>query len=116
MISKSIIISLLSTRFLIHDATSFTFHHLAGSSSATVRSSFMAWTPNSPEQQSLSEELSIAPLDEYNAALLNEVRPLGYTNPRVEWGTVWDLVVVGAGAGGLVSSRQVNTANKFLGI
>jgi hypothetical protein len=46
-------------------------------------------------------------LDKYNAALLNEVHPLNYTNPEVDWGEVWDLVVVGAGAGGLVSSRQV---------
>jgi hypothetical protein len=66
-----------------------------------------SWTPNSSEQRSLSNELSISPLDQYNAALLNEVRPLEYNNPEVGWGTVWDLVVVGAGAGGLVSSRQV---------
>ena len=67
----------------------------------------MAWSPNSPEQSSLSNELSISPLDEYNAALLNEVRPYEYENPNIAWGTVWDLVVIGAGAGGLVSSRQV---------
>ncbi|KAL7489866.1 hypothetical protein ACHAW6_016193 [Cyclotella cf. meneghiniana] len=69
----------------------------------------MSWNPNpnsTPEQVSLSSRLSISPLDEYNAALLNEVRPLNYSNPAVGWGTVWDLVVVGAGAGGLVSSRQ----------
>ena len=70
----------------------------------------MSWNPNpnsTPEQVALSSQLSISPLDEYNAALLNEVRPLNYSNPAVGWGTVWDLVVVGAGAGGLVSSRQV---------
>jgi hypothetical protein len=78
----------------------------------------MAWTPNSSSQQSLSEDLlSISPLDEYNAALLNEVRPLEYINPTVDWGTVWDLVVVGAGAGGLVSSRQVSVCCiKFLSL
>ncbi|KAL3789975.1 hypothetical protein ACHAWO_002029 [Cyclotella atomus] len=108
MISKSINISLLAT-FLYH-ASSFTFHPIisirsTSSSSATLN--LMAWTPNSSSQQSLSEDLlSISPLDEYNAALLNEVRPLEYINPTVDWGTVWDLVVVGAGAGGLVSSRQ----------
>ena len=73
----------------------------------------MSWTPNSSEQNSLSDKLSIAPLDEYNAKLLNEVRPLEYTNPTVEWGTVWDLVVVGAGAGGLVSSRQVRRLDEI---
>ena len=73
----------------------------------THRTTIMVWTPNSSEQRSLSEELSIAPLDKYNAKLLNEVRPLDYKNPTVQRGTVWDLVVIGAGAGGLVSSRQV---------
>jgi hypothetical protein len=66
-----------------------------------------SWNPSSPEQIPLSNQLSITPLDKYNAALLNEVHPLNYTNPEVDWGEVWDLVVVGAGAGGLVSSRQV---------
>lgn len=73
----------------------------------THRTTTMVWTPNSSEQKSMSDELSIAPLDEYNAKLLNEVRPLDYKNPTVQQGTVWDLVVIGAGAGGLVSSRQV---------
>lgn len=102
MISKSTILIL----HLIHGVSSFATNPSRTHADKT-HSSLMIWKQNSSEQQSLSDELSIAPLDEYNAALLNEVRPLGYKNPKVEWGTVWDLVVVGAGAGGLVSSRQV---------
>ena len=105
MMSKSVTLAFIF--LLIRGASSFTISpsHTHVNQRHT---NLMAWTPNSSEQQSLSDELSIAPLDEYNAALLNEVRPLDYTNPKVEWGTVWDLVVVGAGAGGLVSSRQVS--------
>ena len=54
---------------------------------------------------SLAQSLHIWPLDEPNVNLLNEVHHRSYMNPRpVE---IYDLVVIGAGAGGLVSSRQV---------
>lgn len=38
--------------------------------------------------------------------LLNEVRHRNYANPNPPL-EMYDLVVIGAGAGGLVSSRQV---------
>jgi hypothetical protein len=49
----------------------------------------------------------IWPLDEYNTTLLNHVHPPGWKDPLPNQGGdsyVYDLVVIGAGAGGLVTS------------
>ena len=54
------------------------------------------------------DEIGVYPLDEHNAALLNLVAPRGYENPTPEEGLVYDLVAIGAGAGGLVSSKQAS--------
>ena len=59
----------------------------------------------SPSDISLAKDLHIEPLDDANIKLLNEVHPRNYANPKPL--DVYDLVVIGAGAGGLVSSRQV---------
>ncbi len=64
-----------------------------------------------PEDEALAKSLSIWPLDQNNANLLNEVRHLNYVNPEPL--EEYDLVVIGAGAGGLVSSRQVSLADDF---
>jgi pyruvate/2-oxoglutarate dehydrogenase complex dihydrolipoamide dehydrogenase (E3) component len=58
----------------------------------------------STSDEDLAKSLSIWPLDAYNVDLLNEVRHKEYSNPTPI--DVYDLVVIGAGAGGLVSSRQ----------
>ena len=67
------------------------------------------WQPSpraSSEDISLAKSLSISPLDDANVNLLNEVRHRNYVNPKPL--EMYDLVVIGAGAGGLVSSRQVS--------
>lgn len=67
------------------------------------------WQPSptaKPEDEALAKSLSIWPLDQNNVNLLNEVRHLNYVNPEPL--EEYDLVVIGAGAGGLVSSRQVS--------
>jgi len=51
------------------------------------------------------KSLTIWPLDESNTILLNEVAPRNYTNPT-QPNDIYDLVAIGAGAGGLVSSKQ----------
>ena len=51
-------------------------------------------------------KLDVWPLDEANAVLLNEVHPRDYKEPDPPH-ELYDLVVIGAGAGGLVSSKQV---------
>ena len=51
-----------------------------------------------------ARELDIWPLDEHNQALLDLVRPKGWKDPTPL--ALYDLVVVGAGAAGLVSSKQ----------
>lgn len=52
-------------------------------------------------------KLDVWPLDEYNAALLNQVHPIDFESPETPH-KVYDLIAVGAGAGGLVSSKQVS--------
>jgi pyruvate/2-oxoglutarate dehydrogenase complex dihydrolipoamide dehydrogenase (E3) component len=49
--------------------------------------------------------LDVWPLDEYNAVLLNEVCPLDNVNSDPPYDE-HDLVVIGAGAGVLASSKQ----------
>mmetsp|Transcript_4592 Transcript_4592/g.6135 ORF Transcript_4592/g.6135 Transcript_4592/m.6135 type:complete len:646 (-) Transcript_4592:91-2028(-) len=49
-----------------------------------------------------AEEVGITPLTEHNVRLLDNVRPTGWVNPEPK--TNYNLVAIGAGAGGLVSS------------
>lgn len=66
------------------------------------------WTPGNPQHEAEAKKLDVWPLDASNAALLNEVHPRGYvqsSNASPE--EVYDLIAIGAGAGGLVSSKQV---------
>jgi pyruvate/2-oxoglutarate dehydrogenase complex dihydrolipoamide dehydrogenase (E3) component len=51
-----------------------------------------------------ARQLEIAPLDVWNKRLLDEVRPRVWQDPSPP--DCYDLVVIGAGAGGLVSSKQ----------
>ena len=47
------------------------------------------------------ESIGVSPLDEYNAKLLDNVHPKKWMNPQPK---PYNLVVIGAGAGGLVSA------------
>lgn len=63
------------------------------------------WIADSPEQaEDARNTLNIWPLDVHNAELLNEVHPRNYESkePHEEY----DLIAIGAGAGGLVSAKQ----------
>lgn len=65
------------------------------------------WTAGDVEQaKQAAEELDVWPLDEANAALLNEVHPRGYVQSTDTPHQVYDLIAIGSGAGGLVSSKQ----------
>jgi hypothetical protein len=66
-----------------------------------------SWKANDPEQIEEARKLGVWPLDESNAGLLNEVHPRNYDMSCDEPHEVYDLIAIGAGAGGLVSSRQV---------
>eukprot|EP00753_Platysulcus_tardus_P010728 PLAT300.1.p1 GENE.PLAT300.1~~PLAT300.1.p1 ORF type:complete len:683 (+),score=331.18 PLAT300.1:33-2051(+) len=48
------------------------------------------------------EELEVSPLDDYNVKLLDAVHPTGWVDPEPKGR--YNLVVIGAGAGGLVTS------------
>jgi hypothetical protein len=71
--------------------------------------SALPWKANDPEQAEEAKKLGIWPLDESNAGLLNEVHPRNYAMSCEEPHEIYDLIAIGAGAGGLVSSRQVRT-------
>lgn len=63
------------------------------------------WTADDPLQaEEARKKLKVWPLDTYNAELLNEVHPRDFESqePYAEY----DLIAIGAGAGGLVSSKQ----------
>jgi hypothetical protein len=75
------------------------------------------WIPyDAALQAQAQQQLRVWPLDEYNAVLLNEVHPRGYTvSTNTNDGSsssssnndfVYDLIALGAGAGGLVASKQ----------
>lgn len=74
-----------------------------------------SWEITDENAAEAREELNVWPLDEYNAKLLNEVHPKdwpGFTSENAP--EEYDLVVIGAGAGGLVSSRQVRLSINLL--
>lgn len=77
-------------------------------------SSSAPWKPGDTEQAKEARALDIWPLDEYNAELLNAVHPRGYDKSVPEPHEVYDLIAIGAGAGGLVSSRQVRKKKKII--
>lgn len=91
-------------------AVSFAFPHRPGvSSNHSIRTllamTSRSWTANDPEQaEDARQRLNLWPLDAYNAELLNEVHPRNFESPAPH--EVYDLIAIGAGAGGLVSSKQ----------
>lgn len=50
----------------------------------------------------LSDELEVSPMDEHNVKLLDNVHPVDWVNPKET--DSYTLVVIGAGAGGLVTA------------
>jgi hypothetical protein len=73
---------------------------------STNMSSSSPWTPGDASQAQEAKKLEIWPLDEHNAKLLNEVHPRGDYRTTKEPYPVYDLIAIGAGAGGLISSKQ----------
>jgi pyruvate/2-oxoglutarate dehydrogenase complex dihydrolipoamide dehydrogenase (E3) component len=75
------------------------------SSLVTMASSKLKWTAGDTEQsQEAREQFDIWPLDEHNVDLLNQVHPRDFKNQEPY--PVYDMIAIGAGAGGLVSSKQ----------
>lgn len=76
----------------------------------TMTSNNSEWTPGDVDQaKEARTKLEIWPLDEHNAKLLNLVHPYKYETKLKDGQNdppVYDLIAVGSGAGGLVSSRQ----------
>lgn len=94
-------------KLAIPDNSSSKFIGSAPPTSRMSTTSPSEWTPGDAEQaKEAREKLEIWPLDEYNAKLLNLVHPRGYVTKTEEPPVEYDLIAVGSGAGGLVSSRQ----------
>lgn len=74
----------------------------------------VSWRQEPPSDEPVGGdpgELGVFPLDEANAELLDNVAPREWMNPRpagddLEEEMYYDLVAIGAGAGGLVSAKQ----------
>ena len=66
------------------------------------------WIQNDADQaKEAREELGIWPLDDFNAKLLNEVHPRNFVTTMEDAPhPIYDLIAIGSGAGGLVSSKQ----------
>jgi pyruvate/2-oxoglutarate dehydrogenase complex dihydrolipoamide dehydrogenase (E3) component len=75
---------------------------MASSKSSPGTSKWIAGSADQAEEA--RKTLNVWPLDEYNAELLNEVHPRDHQSkePHKEY----DLIAIGSGAGGLVSSKQ----------
>jgi len=77
-----------------------------------VKRASTPWSTADPDHvRDAKKRLQVWPLDEYNAHLLDEVHPRDYYSSSKAVSDeavppVYDLVAIGAGAGGLVSSRQ----------
>jgi pyruvate/2-oxoglutarate dehydrogenase complex dihydrolipoamide dehydrogenase (E3) component len=99
---------LLLSRFVL---TTKSFQFIRAATSDTSRrlrtTMSSSWTPGDPEQaQDARSRLDVWPLDEYNAELLNQVHPRVYDKHDEKPHEIYDLIAIGAGAGGLVSSKQ----------
>jgi hypothetical protein len=76
----------------------------------TINMTTRTWTPADKDQtQEARAKLDVWPLYESNAVLLNEVHPLDYVNSDPPYDE-YDLVVIGAKAGSLISSYRQDTA------
>jgi len=75
---------------------------------STNMASSSEWIQNDTDQaKEAREDLGIWPLDEYNAKLLNEVHPRSFVTSNEDAPyPEYDLIAIGSGAGGLVSSKQ----------
>lgn len=56
--------------------------------------------------EQITEAIGVSPLDEHNATLLDNVHPVEWKDPDRGPDFVYDLIALGAGAGGLVSAKQ----------
>lgn len=100
--------SMLSIRIL-GTCSSFLFPTLSKAEVVryTQLSTMSSWSPQDPQHvEEAREKLKVWPLDEYNAILLNEVHPRNYSQSTDKPHDVYDLIALGAGAGGLVASKQ----------
>ncbi|EDQ90887.1 uncharacterized protein MONBRDRAFT_18328 [Monosiga brevicollis MX1] len=73
-------------------------------SSASLRQPHLR--PSNVDGVTATPASALAPLDEHNIALLDKVHPPQWSNPNAK--PLYDLVVIGAGAGGLVTSAAAS--------
>mmetsp|Transcript_27011 Transcript_27011/g.48838 ORF Transcript_27011/g.48838 Transcript_27011/m.48838 type:complete len:143 (-) Transcript_27011:576-1004(-) len=114
MNTRSARVSLLILARYSSEVAAFQTLRVVRVSAASASTSSVHMTPKQKSTWTAADEaqakearskLQVWPLDEYNAALLNQVHPIDFesSEPPHE---IYDLIAVGAGAGGLVSSKQ----------
>ena len=57
-------------------------------------------------EEDAAKALDVYPLDEHNASLLDAVHPRAWADSSRPDDFVYDIIAIGAGAGGLVTSKQ----------
>jgi len=94
-------VALLQPSHILDSISKSNLHRMNSSSQES-----QTWSSSDPaDSVDARKRLNIWPLDDDNAKLLDEVHPKSWPNTKED--TVYDLIAIGAGAGGLVSSRQV---------
>jgi len=74
-----------------------------------------AWTAfDKVQEEEARTRLEIWPLDEENAKLLNEVHPRNYIQSTSTPHEIYDLIAIGAGAGGLVTCKLFEPLSVFI--
>ena len=114
-LSALLLSTITSTSSILAFSIPVPSHQKTCESNAVKMSSSSTWS--SEDADVIKDEFQVWPLDEYNLELLNQVHPKSWSNENEstadnnndDENTVYDLVVIGAGAGGLVSSRQVRS-------
>jgi hypothetical protein len=97
---RLLLVSLSSTRSFVNSDAKHKYHI-----SSSVCASMSPWKAfDEAQAEEARTKLAVWPLDEHNAKTLNEVHPRDYVQSTTDPYEIYDLIAIGAGAGGLVSS------------
>lgn len=105
--SLTILTCALRIRSFLLPIASLAAKPLQTTTTTTTAMASSSWKSEDPQHvQDAQTKLEVWPLDEYNIQLLNEVHPRDYKASTTTPHEIYDLIAIGAGAGGLVSSKQ----------
>jgi hypothetical protein len=112
---RLLLVSLSSTRSLVNSDPKHKHRLLSRSNVCANMSPPHSWTAfDTDQEEEARTKLAVWPLDEYNAQTLNEVHPRNYVQSTTDVHDVYDLIALGAGAGGLVSSTSPKSHTRII--